>query len=90
MLTSLNGTAFPDAATGDELKVLAAVILGGTALHGGRGSVLGATIGVLLLGVLANGLNLLAVDAYWQVFLTGVALVIAVVIDEIRKRSEQR
>jgi ribose/xylose/arabinose/galactoside ABC-type transport system permease subunit len=90
MLTSLNGTAFPDAATGDELKVIAAVILGGTALTGGRGSVLGTTIGVLLLGVLANGLNLLGVDAYWQVLLSGVALIVAVVIDETRKRAEQR
>jgi ribose transport system permease protein len=90
LLTSLNGTAFPDAATGDELFVIAAVILGGTALTGGRGSVIGTTLGVLLLGVLANGMNLLGVNPFWQVFLSGTILILAVVIDEQRKRAEQR
>jgi ribose transport system permease protein len=90
LLTSLNGTAFADAGTGDELFVIAAVILGGTALTGGRGSVVGTTLGVLILGVLANGMNLLGINAYWQVFLSGAILILAVVVDEQRKRAEQR
>ena len=90
LLTSLNGTAFPDAAAGDELFVIAAVILGGTALMGGRGSVIGTTLGVLILGVLANGMNLLGVNPFWQVFLSGAILILAVVVDEQRKRAEQR
>jgi ribose transport system permease protein len=90
VLTSLNGTAFPDAAKGDELIVIAAVILGGTALVGGRGSVIGTGLAVLVLGVMANGMNLLGIDAFWQVFLSGVVLILAVVIDEQRNRARQR
>lgn len=90
LLTSLNGTAFPDAGRGDELVVIAAVILGGTALAGGRGSVIGTALAVLVLGVMANGMNLLGVDAFWQVFLSGIILILAVVIDEQRNRERQR
>jgi ribose transport system permease protein len=89
LLTSLNGTAFPDAARGDELLVIAAVILGGTSLIGGRGSVIGTTLAVLVLGVMANGMNLLGVQAFWQVFLSGVVLILAVVVDEQRNRARQ-
>jgi ribose transport system permease protein len=89
LLTSLNGTAFPDAARGDELLVIAAVILGGTSLIGGRGSVIGTTLAVLVLGVMANGMNLLGVQAFWQVFLSGVVLILAVVVDEQRNRVRQ-
>lgn len=90
ILTSLNGTAFPDAARGDELTVIAAVILGGTALVGGRGSVIGTLLAVLVLGVMSNGMNLLGVDAFWQVFLSGIILLLAVVMDEQRNRARLR
>jgi ribose transport system permease protein len=90
LLTSLNGTAFPDAGRGDELVIIAAVILGGTALTGGRGSVIGTALAVLVLGVMANGMNLLAIDAFWQVFLSGVILIVAVVVDEQRNRARAR
>lgn len=90
LLTSLNGTAFPDAARGDELIVIAAVILGGTALVGGRGSVIGTMLAVLVLGVMANGMNLLGIQAFWQIFLSGVILLLAVVIDEQRNRARAR
>ena len=90
LLTSLNGTAFPDAGRGDELVIIAAVILGGTALTGGRGSVIGTALAVLVLGVLANGMNLLGIDAFWQVFLGGVILIVAVVTDEQRNRARAR
>ncbi|MFO1061372.1 MAG: ABC transporter permease [Dongiaceae bacterium] len=90
LLTSLNGTAFADAGRGDELVVIAAVILGGTALSGGRGSVIGTALAVLVLGVMANGMNLLGIDAFWQLFLSGVILLLAVVIDEQRNRARAR
>jgi ribose transport system permease protein len=90
LLTSLNGTAFADAGRGDELIIIAAVILGGTALTGGRGSVIGTTLAVLVLGVMANGMNLLGIDAFWQVFLSGVILLAAVLIDEQRNRARAR
>ena len=90
ILTSLNGTAFPDAARGDELTVIAAVILGGTALVGGRGSVIGTLLAVLVLGIMSNGMNLLGVDAFWQVFLSGIILLLAVVMDEQRNRARLR
>jgi ribose transport system permease protein len=89
LLTSLNGTAFPDAGKGDELTVVAAVILGGTSLTGGRGSVVGTMLAVLVLGVMANGMNLLGVQAFWQVFLSGVILILAVIMDEQRNRIRQ-
>ena len=62
--------------------MIAAVILGGTALVGGRGSVIGTTLAVLVLGVMSNGMNLLGVDTFWQVFLSGIILLLAVVMDE--------
>jgi ribose transport system permease protein len=87
VLASLNQSAFPDVGAGDELQVIAAVILGGTALMGGRGSAVGTFLGVSMLGVLANGLNILSVRAFWQIFVSGAALVIAVSFDAVRSRA---
>jgi len=87
VLTSLNQAAFPGAGSGDELTVIAAVILGGTALMGGRGSAIGTLLGVMMLGVLANGLNLLSVQAFWQIFIQGVVLILAVAFDALRNKS---
>jgi len=89
VLASLNRSAFPDVGGGLELQVIAAVILGGTALMGGRGGALGTALGVVLLGVLANGLNILGVQAFWQTFVAGAALVVAVSFDAIRGRLRQ-
>jgi ribose transport system permease protein len=89
VLSSLNRSAFPDVGTGLELQVIAAVILGGTALMGGRGKVIGTALGVALLGILANGLNILGVQAFWQTFVAGAALVLAVSFDALRNRLRQ-
>ncbi len=86
LLASVNNAAYPNVGVGAELTILAAVILGGTALTGGRGTVVGTFLGVLLLGVLANGLNLLGVRAEVQMFVQGVALILAVTVDEYRRR----
>jgi len=60
------------------MNVIAAVVVGGTALRGGRGTLLGTVIGSLLFAVLANALNLLGVASYWQYVLTGAVLAAAV------------
>jgi ribose transport system permease protein len=87
MLASVNGSADPISGTGIELVVIGSVILGGTALTGGRGGVLGTLLGVIFLGALANGMNLLGLPAYWQIFLQGVVLIGAVLLDRLVSRS---
>ncbi len=86
LLASVNGAAYPNVGIGAELTILAAVILGGTALTGGRGTVVGTLLGVLLLGILANGLNLLDIRAEVQMFVQGVVLILAVTVDEFRRQ----
>lgn len=71
----------PDVGYGFEFDVIVAVILGGTSLAGGEGSVFGTLIGALIVGVLANGLNLLGVHTFYQYVLQGVVLIFAVLLD---------
>jgi ribose transport system permease protein len=75
-----------------ELRVLTACIIGGASLNGGEGTVFGAFLGALFMGVLANSLNLLGVDVYWQNLFTGLILIIAVVVDVVneRRKSSQK
>ncbi len=72
----------------DLLVIIAAVIIGGTALTGGRGTVIGTLMGVLLLGVIQNGLTLLNISSFWQPVVVGLILLIAIVLDEVRRRVE--
>ena len=69
------------------LTVIAAIILGGTSLYGGRGSVWGTLLAVLILGTLNNGLTLLDVSSFWQDVTRGIVLVAAVSLDQIRTRA---
>jgi ribose/xylose/arabinose/galactoside ABC-type transport system permease subunit len=71
---------------GLELDVIAAVIIGGTTLAGGEGTILGTIIGVLIMGVLRNGLILLGVSPFWQILVIGVVIIGAVAIDMWTKR----
>jgi ribose transport system permease protein len=87
MLASLMGTAMPNAAQGYELEVIAAVILGGASLAGGVGTIQGTLIGMLILGVLANGMILLNVPSYWQMIARGTVLLLAVAADQWRYRG---
>lgn len=87
MLASVNGSADPISGTGIELVVIGSVILGGTALTGGRGGVVGTLLGVIFLGALANGMNLMGLPGYWQIFVQGVVLIAAVVLDKLVNRQ---
>jgi ribose transport system permease protein len=68
----------PNAGIGFELDAIAAVVLGGTAITGGRGSIVGTLIGAMTLGVLSNGLNLMNVSPYTQKVLKGVIILLAI------------
>jgi ribose transport system permease protein len=73
-------------ADGENLRSIAAVVIGGTNLFGGEGGVVGSMIGALIMGVLANGLNLLNVSAFWQRVIQGLVIVVVVVFDQWRRR----
>ncbi|HVO40468.1 MAG TPA: ABC transporter permease [Spirochaetia bacterium] len=91
MITARFGSASVTVGSGIELRVITAAIIGGASLNGGEGSVLGALLGALFMGMLANALNLLGVDVYWQNLVTGVMLILAVVFDMINEsRKEHR
>jgi ribose transport system permease protein len=73
-----------------ELTAITAAIIGGTSLFGGKGSILGAMIGALIMGVLQNGLNLLAVQSYYQQIAIGAVLILAVYIDQLQSAKERK
>lgn len=81
----------PNTGIGDELlESIAAVVVGGTSLMGGRGSIVGTFFGALLIGVLYNVMNLLGIESYTQRIVLGAVILLAVVIEELRKRYIQR
>jgi ribose transport system permease protein len=88
LLAAKAGTALPDAATGYELEVIAAVIIGGTSLYGGRGTIPGVLVGAALLGVISNGIVLLGLAGYWQELITGLVIAAAATLDVARQRLE--
>lgn len=92
VLLAAVGSVVPFQASGqnDLLTILAAVIIGGTALEGGRGTVVGTLVGILLLGIISNGLVLKDVSTFWQPVIVGAALLIAIIIDELRRRAALR
>ncbi|MCX8063121.1 MAG: ABC transporter permease, partial [Anaerolineales bacterium] len=90
MITARFGSASVTVGSGTELRVITATIIGGASLSGGEGSVLGAFLGALFMGVLANALNLLGVDVYRQNLITGLILIGAVVIDVVNERRKNR
>jgi len=86
ILASQLGAASPQAATGMELSVVTAVILGGASLAGGRGAITGTMLGLLIIGTLNNGLVLLNVSSFWQTVAQGALLIFAVSFDQLRIR----
>ncbi|WP_419180571.1 ribose ABC transporter permease RbsC [Bacillus salipaludis] len=85
ILTSRLNSAQPTAGTSYELDAIAAVVLGGTSLSGGKGRIFGTLIGALIIGTLNNGLNLLGVSSFYQQVVKGIVIIIAVLLD--RKKS---
>lgn len=81
-------SAQPTAGTGYELDAIAAVVLGGTSLVGGRGRILGTLIGAVILGVLTTGLILLNVQFFTQLLIKGVVIIVAVAIDSLKQRPD--
>jgi erythritol transport system permease protein len=81
------GAAHPATGQTFELNAIAAVVLGGTSLMGGRGTIGGTLIGAFVIGVLADGLVLLGVSEFWQMVVKGLVIVLAVILDQFQRRS---
>lgn len=86
VLASRLSTGQPTSGLGYELDVIAACVIGGASLSGGSGTIWGAILGALVIGVLRNGCNLLDISAFWQQVAIGIIIVIAVFIDQYQKR----
>lgn len=80
-------SAQPQLGVGYELQAIAAVIIGGTSLLGGRGSILGTVIGALIMSVLINGLRIMSIQTEWQNVVVGIVILIAVFFDSLRNRT---
>ena len=89
LLMSRFQSGSPNTGIGSELQSIAAVVVGGTSLAGGRGSVVATFFGALLIGVLNNVMNLLGIESYTQDIVLGAVILIAVIVDELRKRYLQ-
>jgi ribose transport system permease protein len=89
IVTARLDSAQPNAGLGYELDSIAAVVIGGTSLSGGRGSVGGTVLGCLIIGVLNNGLFLLNVSPFWQQVIKGVVILLAVAIDKLDARNRE-
>lgn len=87
LVTARLDSAQPNAGTGYELDAIAAVVIGGASLSGGRGSIVGTVIGALIIGVLNNGLVLLDVSPFWQQVVKGVVILLAVVLDRFSNKK---
>jgi ribose transport system permease protein len=89
IVTSRLDSAQPNAGAGFELDSIAAVVIGGTSLSGGKGTILGTVQGALIIGILNNGLVLLNVSPFWQQVIKGLVILLAVVIEKISSKREQ-
>ena len=88
LLVARTGVGDPQAGLTDNLDSITAVVLGGTSLFGGRGSILGTLIGVLIVGVFRNGLQLMGVPSIYQVLVTGILVILSVSVDQLSHRGQ--
>jgi erythritol transport system permease protein len=79
-------------ATGEsfELNAIAAAVLGGTSMSGGRGTIGGTIIGAFVIGILSDGLVMMGVSSFWQMVIKGLVIIVAVVVDQAQRRLQQR
>src|SRR6266699_572318 len=89
LLVARTSVGDPQAGQTDNLDSITAVVLGGTSLFGGRGSVIGTLIGALIVGIVRNGLQLLGVRSIYQVLITGVLVILAVAVDQLARRRQR-
>ena len=89
IITARLNSAEPNAGLNMEMDAICAVIMGGTSLHGGDGSLTGTVIAVFLMGLIRNGLTIMSVSPYYQQFITGAILLLAAVISELRSRKSR-
>ena len=87
VMTGLTSTAMPSAGDGYNLDTITAVYLGGNSANGGEGSVWRTFMGILIIGILNNGMALLSIQSYWQTFVKGSLLIAAVVFDMLRRET---
>jgi fructose transport system permease protein len=90
LLVARTSVGDPQAGQTDNLDSITAVVLGGTSLFGGRGSVIGTLLGALIVGILRNGLQLLGVRSIYQVLITGILVILAVAVDQLSRRRQAR
>ncbi len=90
IIASRLGAVDPNYGDGYEMDTLAAVVIGGSAMTGGKGTLIGTGIGVIFLGLIKNGLDILGVSPYWQGLTVGVIIILALVIDRISSRERKR
>ena len=86
MIASRLNSAQPALGAGYELDAIAAVVIGGTSLSGGEGTILGTIIGAFIISTLTNGLRILGVPQEWQMVVTGAIVILAVYLDILRRR----
>ena len=88
MMASRLSSAQPSLGAGYELDAIAAVVIGGTSLSGGEGTILGTVIGAFIMSTLSNGLRILSVPQEWQTVISGLIVILAVYLDIIRRRGK--
>ena len=89
VLTGRMGSAVANAGSGTEMNALSGLVIGGISMSGGRGNVIGAFIGCVIIAALNNGLNMMNVSAYWTDFVRGLIILIAITFDAVRKLSKK-
>jgi fructose transport system permease protein len=90
LLVARTSVGDPQAGQTENLESITAVVLGGTSLFGGRGSVIGTLLGALIVGIVRNGLQLLGVRSIYQVLITGILVILAVAVDQLARRRQAR